>query len=147
METLSPKTSQKRNWIWKAFTLALCGALALGSASCGHKTEKDVMEQEKKVETLSFQISHYINARKDLVTKYNTLLAYPKTKTNKNEINKSLIQIWEQINKYDEKIADLAEDKLDAEIDLNDYIANLEVNTSPDKPIDPNKRDFLLAIQ
>ena len=118
METLSPKTSEKRWIIRKAFTLALCGALALGNASCGHKTEKDVMEQQMKVEALSFQISHYISARKWFVEKYNTLLKYPKT-----------------------------EDKLDAEVDLNDYIAEAWSGILPNNPIDPNKWDFLLAIQ
>jgi flagellar hook-associated protein FlgK len=83
------------------------------------------MEQEKKVEDLSFQISHYINARKQFVEKYNTLLKYPKTKANKNAINESLLQLYEVITDYDEKIEDLAKDKINAEVDLNDYIADL----------------------
>jgi len=147
METLSPKTSEKRWIIWKAFTLALCGALALGNASCGHKTEKDVMEQQMKVEALSFQISHYISARKWFVEKYNTLLKYPKTEANKAQIYESLSQLYEVISEYDEKIADLAEDKIDAEVDLNDYIAEAWSGILPSNPIDPNKWDFLLAIQ
>lgn len=148
METLSPKTPENKSWIWKkAFTLALCGALAFWSVSCGHKTEKDVMEQQKKVETLSFQISHYINARKWFVEKYNTLLKYPKTEANKAQIYESLSQLYDIIAEYDEKIADLAEDKLDAEVDLNDYIAEAGSRVLPGNPIDPNKWDFLLAIQ
>ena len=147
MERLSPKTSEKRWIIWKAFTLALCGTLTFGGASCGHKTEKDIMEQQKKVETLSFQISHYITARKWFVEKYNTLLRYPKTETNKAQIYESLSQLYDVISEYDEKIADLAEDKLDAEVDLNDYIANLGTDILPNNPIDPNKWDFLLAIK
>ena len=147
METLSQRTSEKKWIIWKAFTVALCGVLAFGSASCGHKTEKDVMEQQKKVETLSFQISHYISARKWFVEKYNTLLKYPKTEANKAQIYESLSQLYDVISEYDEKIADLAEDKLDAEVDLNDYIANLGTDILPSNPIDPNKWDFLLAIK
>ena len=148
METLSAKTPEKKSWILeKALTLALCGTLTLWNMSCGHKTEKDVMEQQKKVETLSFQISHYINARKWFVEKYNTLLKYPKTEANKAQIYESLSQLYEIIAEYDEKIADLAEDKLDAEVDLNDYIAEAGSRILPSNPIDPNKRDFLLTIQ
>lgn len=148
MERLSQNTLENKNWIWKkALTLALCGVLAFGSASCGHKTEKDVMEQQKKVETLSFQISHYINARKWFVEKYNTLLKYPKTESNKVQIYESLSQLYDIIAEYDEKISDLAEDKLDAEVDLNDYVAEAGSRILPGNPIDPNRWDFLLIIQ
>lgn len=148
METLSPKTSEKKTWIIrKAFTLAICTALALGNMSCGHKTEKDVMEQEKKVETLSFQISHYINARKGFVERYNTLLKQPKTPANNAQINKSLSQLYDAISEYDEKIEDLAKDKIDAEVDLNEYIAEVGSWALPNHPIDPDKWDFLLTIQ
>jgi hypothetical protein len=50
-------------------------------------------------------------------------LKYPKTEANKAQIYESLSQLYDIIAEYDEKIADLAEDKLDAEVDLNDYIA------------------------
>ena len=147
METLSQQATERRWITWKALTFALCWVLSLSSMSCGNKTEKDVMEQEKKVENLSFQISHYINARKWFVEKYNTLLSYPKTDANKSRINKSLSQLYDVIVEYDKKIEDLAEDKIDAEIDLNEYIANLGTNTLPNSPIDPNVWDFLLATQ
>lgn len=147
METLSPKTSEKRWLIWKAFTLALCGALTFGSASCGHKTEKDVMEQERKVESLSSQISDCINSRKWFVKKYNTLLKYPKTKANKAKIYESLSQLYDAITECDEKIEDLAKDKIDAEVKLNDYISEVWSLSLPNNPIDPDKWDFLLTIQ
>lgn len=126
--------------------IVLWVGISLWASSCWH-TEKDVMKQEKKIEQLSFQISQYIKARKGLVEKYNKLLAYPRTDANKNAIKQSLAQIREQINKYDEKLSDLAKDKIDAEVDLNEHLANLEVYVSPDEPIDPNKWDFLLTIQ
>jgi chromosome segregation ATPase len=119
----------------------------LSNISCGNATQKDVADQQKKIESISFQISHYINARKSLVTNYNELLKYPKTESNKNDINRSLAQIYEKIAEYDEKIEDLAEDKLEAIDDLNEYISDLEINYAPDKPIDPNRRDFLLTIK
>ena len=141
------ETPKRSGFMWKALTIALCGALTFGNISCWKTTEKDVMEQEKKVEDLSFQISHYINARKQFVEKYNTLLKYPKTKANKNAINESLLQLYEVITDYDEKIEDLAKDKINAEVDLNDYIADLGSWVLPSNPIDPDKWDFLLTIQ
>jgi hypothetical protein len=80
------------------------------------------MEQQKKIENLSSQISDYINARKKLAEDYNKLLKYPKSKSNKNDINRSLAQIYEKISEYDEKLEDLAEDKLEAIDKLNEYI-------------------------
>ena len=146
MEKLTTTAPSKTSWI-KWIILATALGLCTISCSCWGPTEKDVADQQQKLETLSYQISQYINSRKDLVAKYNTLLAYPKTDANKHEINKSLIQIWEKICEYDEKLSDLAKDKIDAESDLSNYIANLKIKVSPNEPIDPNKRDFLLSIQ
>ena len=146
MEKLTTTAPSKTSWI-KWIILATALGLCTISCSCWGPTEKDVADQHQKLETLSYQISQYINSRKDLVAKYNTLLAYPKTDANKHEINKSLIQIWEKICEYDEKLSDLAKDKIDAESDLSNYIANLKIKVSPNEPIDPNKRDFLLSIQ
>lgn len=146
MEKLTTTAPSKTSWI-KWIILATALGLCTISCSCWGPTEKDVADQQQKLEKLSYQISQYINSRKDLVAKYNTLLAYPKTDANKHEINKSLIQIWEKICEYDEKLSDLAKDKIDAESDLSNYIANLKIKVSPNEPIDPNKRDFLLTIQ
>ena len=140
-------TPRKSGLMWKTLTLALCGALSLSMISCWNTTSKDVLKQQKKVESLSFQISHYIDARKQLVEDYNKLLKYPKSKSNKYDINRSLAQIYEKISEYDEKLEDLAEDKLKAIDKLNEYIWNLEVNYAPNEPIDPNRWDFLLTIQ
>ena len=145
-ETGKRKTN-KSKWIKDFYILTLCWALTLSSISCGKTTQKDVMEQQKKLESISFQISHYINARKKLVWDYNKLLQYPKTNSNKADIERSLAQIYEVISDYDEKIKDLAEDKLEAIDDLNKYISDVEVNFSPNKPIDPNRWDFLLTIK
>jgi predicted DNA-binding protein YlxM (UPF0122 family) len=105
------------------------------------------MEQERKVETLSSQISDCIKARKWFVEKYNTLLKYPKTEANKAQIYESLSQLYDVIIYYDEKLEDLAEDRIDAEKDLNEYISDLGSWNLPNNPIDPNRWDFLLAIQ
>jgi hypothetical protein len=147
METLSTKTSEKRSLAWRIFTLALCGALAIGNVSCGHKTEKDILEQENKIENINFQISHYISARKWFVEKYNKLLKYPKNESNKIRINESLSQLYDAITNYDEKLEDLAEDRIDAEKDLNEYISDLGSWNLPNKPLDPNRWDFLLTIK
>lgn len=147
MEKMLTHEWQKK-WIWqKAINLALFTMISFGTASCRSTTEKDVMDQQNKIENIDFQISHYITARKDFVEKYNKLLAYPKTEANKNRIKESLWQLYEVIRDYDEKIEDLAEDKIDAEVDLNDYIADLGTWALPNNPIDPNKWDFLLAIK
>ena len=140
-------TPRKSSLMWKILTLALCGALSLSMISCWNTTSKDVLKQQKKVESLSSQISHYIDARKELVEDYNKLLKHPKSKSNKNDIKRSLAQIYEKISKYDEKLEDLAEDKLEAIDKLNEYIWNLEINYAPNEPIDPDRWDFLLTIQ
>jgi len=145
-ETGERKTN-KSNLIRNLSIFTLCWALALSNASCGKATQKDVADQQKKIESLSFQISHYINARKELVSDYNKLLQYPKTDSNKADIERSLAQIYEVISDYDEKIKDLAEDKLEAIDDLNEYISDTEVLFIPNKPIDPNRWDFLLTIK
>lgn len=148
METLTSSTSVRKSWFnSKMLSLALWAALTFWNISCWNTTQKDVMEKQEKVENLSFQISHYISARKGFVEKYNKLLKYPKNKTNEANINNSLSQLYEVIVDYDEKIADLAEDKIDAEVNLNEDIANLWNWFNLKWPIDPNKRDFLLTIQ
>lgn len=146
-ETSIKETPKKSGLMWKTLTFALWVALSFSNMSCWKTTERDVMKQEKKVESLSLQISQYIKARKGFVKKYNDLLWYPKTEANKNAINESLLQLYEAITKYDEKIKDLAEDKIDAEVDLNKYRVDLGSWALPDNPIDPDKWDFLLTIQ
>jgi len=139
--------SQKSRLILKTLSCVLCWTMALSNISCGKATQKDVENQQSKIESISFQISHYINARKELVADYNKLLRYPKTDSNKADINRSLAQIYRVISDYDEKIKDLAEDKLEAIDKLNEYTSNLEVSFSPSEPIDPNRWDFLLTLK
>ncbi len=146
MESLQTQTPKKKYWFpYKTITLAISGILAFWS--CWKATQQDVLEQQKKVESISFQIEHYIKARKQLVEDYNNLLKYPKNKSNKNDINRSLAQIYEKISEYDEKFEELADDKLEATDKLNEYIWDLEVNYAPNEPIDPDRWDFLLTIQ
>lgn len=148
METLATHTTKRKSSIpHKAIAIALSWVLAFWNISCGKTTQKDVIKQQTKVENLSFQISHYISARKEFVEKYNNLLKYPKNKSNENDINNSLSQLYEAIADYDKKIAKLAENKIDAEIDLNKYKANLWSWFIPNWPIDPNRWDYLLTIQ
>lgn len=123
----------------------LVGILGLSTVSCWETTQKDINEQRHKVELLSFNISHYIDARKKLVNEYNTILKYPRTEANQYEIDNHLSLLEEQIEEYDEKIKECVEDKLDAEAELNEKIEDrwiAWVHTS----IDPNKRDYLLQI-
>ena len=123
----------------------IAGILSLSTASCWETTQKDINEQKHKVELLSFNIKQCINARKKIVNDYNTLVKYPKTESNQYEIDNHLSLMEEQIEEYDEKIKDFAEEKLDAEISLNEKIQDrwiAWVHTS----IDPNKRDYLLQI-
>ena len=147
MERLTSESTRKSGLMWNVLSLALCWALSFSNISCGNKTQKDVIQQQQKLESINFQLSHYIQARKNLVVDYNKLLKYPKTNSNKNDINKSLYQMFEVITDYDEKIEDLAKDKINAEVDLNDYIADLGSWVLPNNPIDPDKWDFLLTIQ
>lgn len=148
METLPTDVTKKKSWIaQKVVAITLSWILAFWNISCGNTTQKDVRKQQAKVENLSFQISHYISVRKDFVEKYNNLLKYPKNKSNENDINNSLSQLYEAITDYDKKIAKLAEKKIDAEIDLNEYKANLWSWFIPSWPIDPNRWDYLLTIQ
>ena len=141
------ETPRKSGLIWKTLTFALWVALSFSNISCWNTTQKDIMEQQKKLETIDRNISHYIEARKNLVADYNKLLKYPKTESNKSDISRSLAQIYEVIYDYDEKIQELAEDKLEAMDDLNKYISDLEASFAPNKPIDPNRWDFLLTIK
>ena len=148
MENLTTnETTKKSGMLWKTLTLALCGALAFGNISCGSTTQEDVRKQEQEIEGINFQLSSYIKSRKDLVEKYNKLLKYPKTESNKQDINRSLSGIHETIIEYDEKIRELGEDRLDATKTLNEYMAEVETFYAPNTPIDPNRWDFLLAIK
>ena len=122
--------------------LSLCGILTL--SSCWGTTEKDVLKQQEEVERVNFQISSYIDARKKLVKDYNKLLNYPKTESNKWDINRSLAAMRSTIIEYDEMIWELAEDRLEAIDNLNRNVADLDVAVSFDTPIDENRRDFLL---
>lgn len=132
-----------RNLITSA---VLAGILGLWASSCWKTTPKDVNDQKHKVELLSMNISHYINARKKLVNDYNTILAYPRTQSNEYEIDNHLCLLEEQIYEYDKKIKDLVEDKLDAEVTLNEKIED-RGTAWVHSTIDPNKWDYLLTIQ
>ena len=113
--------------------------------SCWETTQKDINEQRQKVNLLTFNISQYIEERKKLADKYNTILNYPRTEANQYEIDNHLSLLEEQIEEYDEKIKDLVEEKLDAEVSLNEKIEDRWV-AWVHTPVDPNKRDYLLQI-
>jgi hypothetical protein len=49
-------------------------------------------------------------------------LAYSKTEANEYEIDNHLCLLEDQIHDYDEKIKDLIEEKLNAEVSLNEKI-------------------------
>ena len=126
-------------------SIALAWVL-LGSSSCWKTTQKDINNQKQKIELLSFNIENCINARKKLVNEHNAILAYPKTESNKYEIDNHLYLLEEQIADYDKKIKNFIEEKINAEVDLSKKIENrwsVWIHSS----IDPNKRDYLLTIQ
>jgi hypothetical protein len=132
-----------RNFITSA---ALVWLLGLWAASCWKTTSKDINDSRHKVELLSINIPHYIDARKKLVNEYNNILAYPRTEANEFEIDNHLSLLEEQIYEYDEKIRKLVEEKVDAEATLNKKIGDrwtMWVHPT----IDPDKWDYLLTIQ
>ena len=140
---ITTETPRKSGLVSKSLVaLSLCGALTL--SSCWGTTEKDVLKQQEEVERVNFQISSFIEARKKLVKDYNKLLNYPKTESNKWDINRSLAGMRSTIMEYDEKIWELAEDRLEAIDNLNRDISDLDVAVSFDTPLDENRRDFLL---
>ena len=111
-------THSKRNFLMSAL---LAGVLVWVS-SCWKTTQKEINEQKHKVELLSFNISHYIDARKKLVNEYNAILEYPRTEANQYVIDNHLSLLEEQIEEYDGKIEDCIEDKLDADAELSEKI-------------------------
>ena len=124
----------------------IAGILGLSTVSCWETTSKDINNQKHKIELLSFNIKQCINARKKIVNDYNTLVKYPKTEANQYEIDNHLSLMEKQIEEYDEKIKDFAEEKLDAENSLNEKIQDrwiAWIHTA----IDPNKWDYLLSVQ
>lgn len=146
METLKSKIWTRSNL--KNFVVGslLLGALNLWFWSCWKTTQKDISEQRQKIEILSFNIVNCINARKEVVNQYNSMLDYPATESNKYEIDNHLCLLEEQIHEYDEKIKDFVEEKIDAEADLSEKIEDrwtMWVHTH----IDPNKWDYLLTVQ
>ena len=148
MEIINTLSNKKIWFLWKNLaTTALCCTLIFWSTSCWKPTQKDINQQKQKVESLSFQVSHYIYARKDFVNQYNKLLKYPKSESNKYQIDNSLSQLLDIINDYDKKIEQLSKDKVNAQKNLNDKIKNSHIPWENHSSIDPNKRDFLLKIQ
>ena len=146
LTTSKQSTTPKSTIARKIWTLAVCWALTFSNISCGNPTQKDIMKQENKVENISFQVSHYINARKNYVKKYNTLYRYPKTPKNEADIRRSMQQLYEAISDYDKKIEKLAGQKIKEQNKLNEQIWRLGTWGIPTWPIDANRRDFLLAI-
>lgn len=148
MELLTTtQTSKKSGIVWKTLTLALCGALTFGNISCGKTTWKDVADKQEIIESLSSDISYLIWERKKVVEDYNKLLAYPRSSENEKDIKKSLNQMYEVIVKYDEDIADLLEDRIDAIGDLRECIPDAGGNFAPNTPADPAKWDFFFTIK
>ncbi len=141
--TTRETTLKKSDLIWKIFTLALCWALTLWNVSCGKATQEDIFKQEKKIETISFKISQYKKAYIELWNKYNELFKYPKTEDNKNDINRSLAQMYEKIQEYDEELRKLDGDKIRAIDKLNKLKADAEVNYAPNDTINTHRRDHL----
>lgn len=146
METL--KTNNVINNSAKNFIISalLASILSLWVSSCWKTTQNDINNKKYDIEVLSFNISNYINARKKLVNEYNTILAYPKTESNKYEIDAHLCLLEEQIHSYDEKIKDLVEEKLKVQVDLTEIMKD-RWTTWVHSSIDPNKWDYLLAVQ
>lgn len=147
MEKISTKPHLKKSWLsQKLATLALCGALVFWNISCQMTWNNGAKKQENK-ENIIYELSSYINARKDLVNKYNQLLQYPKSESNRSDINKSLSQIYEVIMKYDKKIEELGKDLIKAIDDYNSWVSKAGKSYSHNEPLDPNRWDYLLKIQ
>lgn len=142
IETYNNGSRFARNFI----TTALLSSVLLWAASCWKATSKDIIDQKEKIELLAYNTEHYVNARKEVVNKYNTILSYPRTDANKYEIDNHLYLLEKEIEDYDEKIENLVKDKIDAERTLNKKVES-RWTTWIHTPLDPNKRDYLLAIQ
>lgn len=143
METL--QTNNTINHSTKNFlkNALLASVLSLWISSCWEITQKDIKEQKDKVELLSLNISHYIDARKKLADEYNTIYNYPRTETNQYEINNHLQLLARQIQEYDEKIEYLIGEKINAENDLT-IKKEYEWAAWILAPVDPDIRDYLL---
>lgn len=143
METLKNYTLWETIKKWLV-TTGLASTLLFWTASCGKTTPEDVNQQRQNVEIISHQINSYIDARKDAVEKYNRLYKYPKKESNRYSIEKVKADLYKSILSYNEKIEDLASDKIKAEEKVSEKMANcidFDMNTWP---LDPNKYDFLL---
>ena len=145
METIKNYNNDDHSMRNLVASTVIAGIVGLSTVSCWETTQKDINKQRHKVEMLSFNISQYISARKKMVNEYNALLEYPKTEANQYEIDNHLALLEEQIDEYDEKIKDLVEEKLDAEVSLNEKIQDRWI-AWVHNALDPNKRDYLLEI-
>ena len=132
-----------RNYVSKAeellkrslMTVSLASVLTFSATSCG---------ESKSSNEIGYQIRSYITSRKDAVEKYNKLYAYPQNETNKSSIEKVKADLYDEILSYDEKIEDLAHEKIKAETRENENAAEHMSYNRNTGPLDPNKYDFLL---
>lgn len=147
MESLKNYTLKAKEITKKALvTWWLLWALTLSTASCWETTPQDVNQQKQKVEMIGHQLRSYINSRKYAVEKYNNLLKYPQTESNRYSMEKIKSDLYDTILSYDEKIESLASKKLKAEKKVSEKMSEcLDYNLNPG-PLDPNKYDYLLEF-
>lgn len=147
MKKLEKNEWQKkiRHNSWKTYALAALTALSLNFSACRAPTQVDIVNKEKKIEVVSEQLSVLKEQRKELVNRYNQYLALTGTPWYTSpEFKEAKAQLFVAIEKKDKEIINLLKEKWKLEEKRDkDIIKALEKSQDPNKPIDPNKFDFI----
>lgn len=146
MKNIENTENQQHNKSFPLKPLATI-ALALTLWACCSPSEKSIIQQREKVESISYELKSLIQARKWFVRKYNSLLDIQTNQQNQVDIEKTKKQLRIVISEYDEKIEKLSSNKIKAENKLNKDIAKQPVWIwLSSEPIKENRRDYLLVL-
>ncbi len=138
------KTSHINRWK----NLLAASAIALTLASCNTTSSGEKIARDKeKIEIVSNQLSYLIEARKDLVRKYNILLERSKREPENIALEKSKSQVFDAIKQYNRDIEKLGKRHINATKRLDkDILKSKDGKINPDQPIDEWTYDYLLDI-
>lgn len=142
------RANKRKNVVVTGSLFVALWASTLWTTSCNTTPSSERIAKDKwDIEMVSNQLSYLIEARKNLVRKYNDLLLKSQADPDNLALERSKSQVYDLIKDYNKDIERLGKKYIKKTKKLdNDVLKSQNANINPNQPIDENTYDYLLSM-